>query len=74
MGSTPTECCSPACVFSSQTCFRPGSMYAPLREIFGIVALDRRAWAVMIPVVAASSLTGIYLTRWILKRVPLWGN
>jgi P-type Ca2+ transporter type 2C len=47
-------------------------LYTPLRDIFGIVALDWRAWAVMVPVVILSSLAGVYMTRWILKLVPLW--
>ncbi len=50
------------------------ALYTPLRDIFGIVALDWRAWAVMIPVVILSSLAGVYMTRWILKLVPLWGE
>jgi magnesium-transporting ATPase (P-type) len=48
------------------------ALYTPLRSLFGIVPLDWRAWAVMIPVVAGSSLWGVYMTRWILKLVPLW--
>jgi hypothetical protein len=36
------------------------------------VPLDWQAWAVMVTVVAGSSLAGVYMTRWILKRVPLW--
>jgi P-type Ca2+ transporter type 2C len=48
------------------------ALYTPLRDIFGIVALDWRAWAVMVPVVILSSLAGVYMTRWILKLVPLW--
>lgn len=48
------------------------ALYTPLRVLFGVVALDWRAWAVMIPVVAGSTLDGIYMTRWILRRVPLW--
>jgi Ca2+-transporting ATPase len=48
------------------------ALYTPLRNLFGIVPLDWRAWAVMIPVVAGSSLAGVYMTRWILKLVPLW--
>jgi Ca2+-transporting ATPase len=48
------------------------ALYTPLAGLFGIVPLDWRAWAVMIPVVAGSSLAGIYMTRWILKLVPLW--
>jgi Ca2+-transporting ATPase len=50
------------------------ALYTPLRDVFGIVALDWRAWAVMVPVVAGSSLWGVYMTRWILKLVPLWGQ
>jgi len=50
------------------------ALYTPLRDVFGIVPLDWRAWAVMLPVVAGSSLAGIYMTRWILKLVPLWEN
>jgi Ca2+-transporting ATPase len=49
------------------------TLYTPLRDLFGVVALDWRAWAVMIPVVIGSSLAGVYMTRWIVKRVPLWG-
>jgi hypothetical protein len=26
----------------------------------------------MVPVVAGSSLAGVYMTRWILKWIPLW--
>jgi Ca2+-transporting ATPase len=48
------------------------ALYTPLRSVFGIVFLDWRAWAVMAPVVAGSSLAGIYMTRWILKLIPLW--
>ncbi len=48
------------------------ALYTPLRDLFGIVPLDWRAWAVMVPVVMASSVAGIYMTRWILKLVPLW--
>jgi P-type Ca2+ transporter type 2C len=48
------------------------ALYTPLRNLFGIVPLDWRAWAVMIPVVAGSSLAGVYMTRWILRLVPLW--
>lgn len=48
------------------------ALYTPLRALFGIVPLDWRAWGVMLPVVALSSLTGIYMTRWILRRVPMW--
>ena len=48
------------------------ALYTPLAGIFGIVPLDWQAWAVMVTVVAGSSLAGVYMTRWILKRVPLW--
>jgi len=48
------------------------ALYTPLRALFGVVALDWRAWAVMLPVVAGSSIAGVYMTRWILKLVPLW--
>ena len=47
-------------------------LYTPLRNLFGIVPLDWHAWAVMVPVVAGSSLAGVYMTRWILKLIPLW--
>jgi Ca2+-transporting ATPase len=48
------------------------ALYTPLRDLFGIVPLDWRAWLVMILVVASSSLAGVYMTRWILKLIPLW--
>ncbi len=48
------------------------ALYTPLRDLFGIVPLDWRAWALMIPAVILSSVAGIYMTRWILKLVPLW--
>ena len=48
------------------------ALYTPLRNLFGIVPLDWRAWAVMAPVVAGSSFFGVAMTRWILKFVPLW--
>jgi P-type Ca2+ transporter type 2C len=48
------------------------ALYTPLRGLFGVVALDWRAWAVMVPVMAGSSLAGIYMTRWILKLFPMW--
>jgi Ca2+-transporting ATPase len=48
------------------------ALYTPLRSLFGVVPLDWRAWAVMVPMVAGSSLWGVYMTRWILKLVPLW--
>jgi Ca2+-transporting ATPase len=48
------------------------ALYTPLRGLFGVVALDWRAWAVMLPVTAGSSFAGVYMTRWILKLFPLW--
>ena len=48
------------------------ALYTPLRNLFGIVPLDWRAWVVMVLVVAGSSLAGVYMTRWILKLVPMW--
>jgi hypothetical protein len=48
------------------------ALYTPLRSLFGVIALDWRAWAVMVPVTAGSSLAGVYMTRWILRLFPLW--
>jgi Ca2+-transporting ATPase len=48
------------------------ALYTPLRMLFGVVALDWRAWAVMVPVTVGSSFAGVYMTRWILKLFPLW--
>jgi Ca2+-transporting ATPase len=48
------------------------ALYTPLRDVFGVIALDWRAWAVMIPVTVGSSFAGVYMTRWILKLFPLW--
>ncbi len=48
------------------------ALYTPLRGLFGVIALDWRAWAVMVPVTAGSSFAGVYMTRWILKLIPLW--
>ena len=50
------------------------ALYTPLRNVFGVVPLDWRAWLVMVPVTAGSSFFGVYMTRWILKLVPLWGR
>jgi Ca2+-transporting ATPase len=50
------------------------ALYTPLRHLFGVVPLDWRAWVVMILVTAGSSFFGVYMTRWILKLVPLWGE
>jgi P-type Ca2+ transporter type 2C len=48
------------------------ALYTPLRSLFGVIPLDWKAWAVMVPVMAGSSLAGIYMTRWILKLFPMW--
>ena len=48
------------------------ALYTPLHYVFGIQPLDWRAWAVMIPVTAGASLAGVYMTRWILRLIPLW--
>ncbi len=48
------------------------ALYTPLRILFGVIALDWRAWAIMIPVTTGSSFAGVYMTRWILKLFPLW--
>jgi hypothetical protein len=48
------------------------ALYTPLRNLFGVVPLDWRAWAVMVPVTAGSSFLGVYMTRWILKLFPMW--
>lgn len=48
------------------------ALYTPLRHLFGVIPLDGRAWGVMLPVVALSSVAGIYMTRWILRRAPMW--
>jgi len=48
------------------------ALYTPLRIVFGVVPLDWRAWALMVSVVVLSSVTGVYMTRWILQRFPLW--
>ncbi len=50
------------------------ALYTPLRDLFGVIPLDWRAWAVMVPVTAGSSLAGVYMTRWILKLVPMWAE
>ena len=50
------------------------ALYTPLRALFGVIPLDWRAWAVMVPVTAGSSLAGVYMTRWILKLFPMWEN
>jgi P-type Ca2+ transporter type 2C len=48
------------------------ALYTPLRALFGVIPLDWRAWAVMVPITAGSSFAGVYMTRWILKLFPLW--
>jgi Ca2+-transporting ATPase len=48
------------------------ALYTPLRNLFGVIPLDWRAWAVMVPVTAGSSFAGVYMTRWILKLFPMW--
>jgi len=48
------------------------ALYTPLCNLFDTVPLDWRAWTVMALVVAGSSFFGVYMTRWILKFVPLW--
>jgi hypothetical protein len=48
------------------------ALYTPLRNFFGVVPLDWRAWLVMVPITAGSSFFGVYMTRWILKLVPMW--
>jgi P-type Ca2+ transporter type 2C len=53
-------------------CLQLLALYTPASSLFGVVPLDWRAWVVMFPVVALSSLAGVYMTRWILKLVPLW--
>jgi Ca2+-transporting ATPase len=49
-------------------------LYTPLGNLFGVVPLDWRAWVVMVSVTAGSSFFGVYMTRWILKLVPLWSE
>ncbi len=48
------------------------ALYTPLSQVFGVVPLDWRAWVVMVLVTTGSSFFGVYMTRWILKLVPLW--
>jgi Ca2+-transporting ATPase len=50
------------------------ALYTPLRNLFGVIPLDYRAWLVMVPVTAGSSFFGVYMTRWILKLIPLWAD
>jgi len=47
-------------------------LYTPLREVFGVVALPALAWAVLVPIVMISSTIGVYHSRWILRRTPMW--
>lgn len=58
--------------YAAAICLQLIALYTPASSVFGVVPLDWRAWAVMFPVVALSSLTGVYMTRWILRLVPLW--
>jgi len=58
--------------YAAAICLQLMALYTPASSVFGVVPLDWRAWVVMFPVVALSSLTGVYMTRWILKFVPLW--
>ena len=60
------------CSYGAAVMLQLLALYTPLRVLFGIVPLDGRAWGVMLPVVMFSSLAGIYMTRWILKWVPIW--
>ncbi len=55
-------------------CLQFLALYTPVSVVFGVVPLDWRAWAVMIPVVALSSVAGVYMTRWILKLVASVGR
>ncbi len=48
------------------------ALYTPLRNLFDVVPLNLQAWLIMALVVVGSSLSGIYMTRWILKLFPLW--
>jgi Ca2+-transporting ATPase len=48
------------------------ALYTPLRDLFGVTPLGASAWAILVPIVAGSSLAGVYMTRWILRLVPLW--
>jgi magnesium-transporting ATPase (P-type) len=58
--------------YAAAICLQLLALYTPASSLFGVVPLDWRAWVVMFPVVALSSLAGVYMTRWILKLVPLW--
>ena len=40
-----------------------------LGEVFVVLALS-----VMIPVVILSSIAGVSMTRWIVKRIPMWAE
>ncbi len=55
-------------------CLQLLALYTPVNVVFGVVPLDWRAWAVMIPVVVLSSVAGVYMTRWILKLVASVGR
>ena len=58
--------------YAVAVCLQLLALYTPLRELFGVIALDWRAWAIMLPVTAGSSFAGVYMTRWILKLFPMW--
>jgi Ca2+-transporting ATPase len=58
--------------YAVAVCLQLLALYTPLRSLFGVIPLDWRAWAVMIPITAGSSLAGVYMTRWILKLFPMW--
>ena len=58
--------------YAAAICLQLLALYTPAASLFGVVPLDWQAWMVMISVVALSSLAGVYMTRWILKLVPLW--
>ena len=60
--------------YAVAVCLQLLALYTPLRSLFGVIPLDWRAWAVMIPVTTGSSLAGVYMTRWILKLFPMWGK
>lgn len=47
-------------------------LYTPLRGVFGVVALPISAWVILAPIVIISSTIGVYHSRWILRRTPMW--
>ena len=50
------------------------ALYTPLRDVFGVVALDWRAWAVMVPVTAGSSFAGVYMIPLDIEIIPALGK